>query len=57
MWVIWPQKHEICFLRKFGVRERTFLGASELGGGQLPLKSDDGQNPAPGVPQAVVMGH
>ena len=27
------------------------------GGGQLPLKSDEGQNPAPGVPQPVVMGH
>ena len=25
MWVIWPQKHEKRFLRKFGVRERTFL--------------------------------
>ena len=28
------------------------LGASELGGGQLPLKSDEGQNPAPGASQA-----
>ena len=25
MWVIWPQKHEKRFLRKFEVRERTFL--------------------------------
>ena len=25
MWVIWPQKHEKYFLRKFGVRERTLL--------------------------------
>ena len=32
-------------------------GASGLGGGQLPLKSDEGQNLAPGVPQPVVMGH
>ena len=32
-------------------------GASELGEGQLPLKPDEGQNPAPGVPQAVVMGY
>ena len=34
-----------------------FEGASELGGGQLPLKSDEGQNPAPGASQAVVMNH
>ena len=33
------------------------LGASDLGGGQLPLKSDEGQNPAPGASQAVVMAH
>ena len=26
-------------------------------GGQLPLKSDEGQNPAPGASQAVVMDH
>ena len=28
-----------------------------VGGGQLPLKSDEGQNPAPGASQAVVMAH
>ena len=28
MWVIWPQKHEKRFLRKFGVRERTFFCTS-----------------------------
>ena len=27
------------------------------GGGRSPAKSDEGQSPAPGVPQAVVMGH
>ena len=30
MWVIWPPKHEKRFLRKFGVRERTFLYIAAL---------------------------
>ena len=47
----------LVFFGVFVVVVFGLVGASELGGGQLPLKSDEGQNPAPGVPQAVVMGH
>lgn len=37
--------------------EAVRICPQELGGGQLPLKSDEGQNPAPGASQAVVMDH
>ena len=38
-------------------RHRRVPGASELGGGRSPLETDEGQNPAPGASQAVVMAH
>ena len=44
----------------FGVdleRKTHELGRGLARGGQLPLKSDEGQNPAPGASQGFVMDH
>ena len=53
----WAQQPLYGRLRQSSLPHCLAGAASELGeGGQLPLKSDEGQNPAPGAPQAVAMG-